>query len=483
MGSAISGTKDSFSTHDFSGRNMHRISFKNRDSVDMTRGNILRHLIIFSVPLLVGNLFQQLYNTVDSWVVGNYVSNEAFSAVGTVSPIINLLIGVFMGFSSGASVVISQYFGAKKYDRVKSAVHTTALMTILLSVVFTIAGILMTPVMLRFMRTPDNVFPESQTYLTIYFSGMAALLIYNMGSSILRAIGDSLRPFYFLVACCLTNIALDFVFVLVFQMGVAGVAYATVISELVSAVLVVVVLFRTDTCVKLVLKELRIDGEILRQTLNVGIPAAFQMGVTAFSNVFVQGYINQFGADFMSGWGAYLKVDNLMFLPMQSVALAATTFVGQNLVNGDAKRAREGTRSALIISASVTAFLSVIILFTAPYLIRFFNPKEEVIRLGTFILHTITPFTVCCCINQVLAGSLRGAGNSRAPMVIMLTSFVVFRQIYLFTLTRLIGNTQTVVTLAYPAGWVLCSTLILIYYLKHVPNRTELNLHAPVSES
>ena len=244
-----------------------------------------------------------------------------------------------------------------------------------------------------------------------------------------------------------------------------------------------IVLFRTDTCVKLVLKELRIDGEILRQTLNVGIPAAFQMGVTAFSNVFVQGYINQFGADFMSGWGAYLKVDNLMFLPMQSVALAATTFVGQNLGNGDAKRAREGTRSALIISASVTAFLSVIILFTAPYLIRFFNPKEEVIRLGTFILHTITPFTVCCCINQVLAGSLRGAGNSRAPMVIMLTSFVVFRQIYLFTLTRLIGNTQTVVTLAYPAGWVLCSTLILIYYLKHVPNRTELNLHAPASES
>ena len=461
---------------------MHGFHTKDRNSVDMTEGSILSHLVLFSLPLLAGNLFQQLYNTVDSWVVGNYVSNEAFSAIGTVTPIINLLIGIFMGFSSGASVVISQYFGAHKYDRVKTAVHTTVLSTMLLSVVFTIVGILMTPLMLRFMRTPDNVFPESQTYLTIYFAGMIAFMNYFMGSSILRAIGDSLRPFYFLVACCLTNIVLDFIFVLVFHMGVDGVAYATVISELISAILVTAVLLRTDSCVKLVPKDLRIDGEILRQILGVGIPAAFQMGVTAFSNVFVQGYINQFGADFMSGWGAYLKVDNLMFLPMQSVALAATTFVGQNLGHGDAKRAREGTRSALIISVSVTAFLSVIILLTAPYLIRFFNPKPEVVRLGTFILHTITPFTVCCCVNQVLAGSLRGAGNSRAPMVIMLASFVVFRQIYLFTLTRLIGNSQTVVTLGYPAGWVLCSTLILIYYLRHLPTRSELDMRTPSAE-
>ena len=460
---------------------MNRISFKNRNSVDMTEGNILRHIVVFSIPLLVGNLFQQLYNTVDSWVVGNFVSNEAFSAVGTVSPITNLLIGMFLGFSSGASVVISQYFGAREYDRVKTSVHTAVLTTLLLSVVFTAVGILMTPLMLRLMRTPDTVFPESRTYLTIYFSGISALMIYNMGSSILRAIGDSLRPFYFLVACSLTNIALDFVFVLVFHMGVDGVAYATVISEIVSAILVAAVLLRTDTCVKVRLKDLKIDGEILRQILSVGIPAAFQMGVTAFSNVFVQGYINQFGPDFMSGWGAYLKVDNLMFLPMQSIALAATTFVGQNLGHGNARRAREGTRTALLISASVTAFLSVIILFSAPYLIRFFNPKPEVVSAGTFILRTITPFTVCCCINQVLAGSLRGAGNSRAPMVIMLTSFVVFRQIYLFTLTRLIGNSMTVVTLGYPAGWVLCSALILIYYLKHMPNRSELNLHSPAS--
>ena len=440
----------------------------------MTEGGIARHLILFSVPLLIGNLFQQLYNIVDSWVVGNYVSNEAFSAVGSVTPIINMLIGVFMGFTMGASVVISQYFGAKKYDRVKSAVHTSVTVTLILGVVFTLIGILLTPFLLKLMRTPDNVFPESRLYLTIYFSGISALLMYNMGSAILRAVGDSTRPFLFLLVCSISNIVLDLVFVLVFKMGVDGVAYATILSEIVSAILVILVLIRTDSCIHLSLKDLKIDREILRQILHVGVPSAFQMGITAFSNIFVQGYINQFGADFMSGWGAYLKIDQLLFLPMQSVALATTTFVGQNLGKGDWKRARTGTLRALWISLAATAVLTVFILLFSPTLIAFFNPKQTVVRFGTMILRAITPFTICCCINQILTGSLRGSGNTTAPMVIMLLSFVAFRQLYLFTLTRIFGNTYGIVMFSYPAGWILCSVLLLIYYLKNLPSKSSL---------
>ena len=267
----------------------------------MTQGSVFFHLLYFALPLLAGNLFQQFYNTVDIWVVGNYVSDEAFSAVGTVTPIINMLIGSFMGLASGAGVVISQYYGAKKFDKVQEAVHTAIAMTVILTILFSIIGVAMTPTMLRFMKTPDEVFGESSTYLTIYFSGMVGLLFYNMGSGILRAVGDSRRPFYYLVASATINIVLDLVFVVKFHMGVAGVAYATIIAQGISAILTLITLLRTSSCVHLELQKIRIHLSILRQIIHVGIPAALQMAVTAFSNVFVQSYINQFGSDAMGG--------------------------------------------------------------------------------------------------------------------------------------------------------------------------------------
>jgi putative MATE family efflux protein len=304
------------------------LSNKKRHDVDMTQGNVFRHLLIFSLPLLAGNVFQQLYNTVDTWVVGNYVSDAAFSAVGTVSPIINMLIGSFMGLSSGAGVVISQYYGAKKYDKVQDAVHTSIALTIVMAILFTILGVSMTPVMLHFMKTPDEVFGQSSAYLTIYFSGMAGLMFYNMGAGILRAVGDSRRPFYFLVAAALINTILDLLFVIVFHMGVEGVAYATIVAQAISAILTIVTLLRTSSCVHLDLVKIRFHGKMLRQIIHVGIPAALQMAITAFSNVFVQSYINQFGKECMGGWTAYAKIDQLLFLPMQSLGLASTTFVG-----------------------------------------------------------------------------------------------------------------------------------------------------------
>ena len=446
------------------------LSQNRRHDVDMTEGSILRHLILFALPLLAGNLFQQMYNMVDTWVVGRYVSEAAFSAVGTVAPIINMLIGSFTGLASGAGVVISQYYGAHKEDRVSDAVHTAIALTAVLTVVFTAVGILMTPTMLRFMKTPDEVFPESYSYLTIYFAGMIGLMFYNMGAGILRAVGDSRRPFYFLVVCAVINTVLDLLFVIQFHMGVAGVAYATILSQAVSATLTMGTLMRAKSCVRVRLRKVRFHWDLLRKIIRVGIPAALQMAVTAFSNVFVQSYINQFGKSCMGGWTAYTKVDQLIFLPMQSLGLAATTFVGQNLGSGQPERARKGVRSSLAMAAATTVVISALVIAAAPTLVTFFIDKDkspEVVEYGALFLRNLTPFYVVCCINQIYSAALRGAGDTRAPMVIMLGAFVVFRQIYLFIVSRFISNTILPLAMSYPAGWVVCSVLTLLYY-RHV---------------
>ena len=431
----------------------------------MTQGSITRHIVSFALPLLIGNIFQQLYNTVDTWVVGNFVSNEAFSAVGTVGPIINMLIGFFTGLSSGAGVVISQYYGARKFEDVEKAVHTAIAMTLGLAVIFTALGEAMIPYMLRLMKMPDDVAPEATTYLSIYFAGLIGLMLYNIGAGILRAVGDSQRPFYFLVVCALTNTVLDLLFVLAFDMGVEGVALATIISQGISAVLVMLTLLLTNSCVRLRLRQVRFHWSVLKKIFAVGIPAALQMAVTAFSNIFVQSYINFFGSDCMSGWTAYSKVDQLLFLPMQSIALASTTFVGQNLGRNQPERAREGVRVSLIIAVCATLVMMVPVLVFAGSIVSFFNDKPEVVTYGAMLLRWLSPFYVLCCFNQVYAGALRGSGNSRAPMVIMLCSFVVFRQIYLFFMAR-ICNEIIPIAMSYPAGWLLCSAITTVYYHK-----------------
>ena len=435
-----------------------------RYDVDMTQGSITKHLINFSLPLLLGNLFQQLYNMVDTWVVGNYVSNEAFSAVGTVGPVINTLIGFFLGLSSGAGVVISQYYGAGREEKVRQAVHTALMLTLVMGVVFTAAGIAMTPLMLQLMKTPTEVAPEQAAYLRIYFAGVMGLLLYNMGSGILRAVGDSRRPFYFLVVSAVLNTVLDLLFVIKFHMGVEGVAYATIIAQAVSALLTLWVLMRAEGGIRLELRALRFTWSVLRQIVAVGIPAALQMAITAFSNVFVQSYINYFGPDCMSGWTAYTKVDQLVILPVQSISMANTTFVGQNLGVGDTPRAKKGVRISLWLSVAVTAVLLIPVLLFAPDLTAFFNSKAEVVSYGALLLRLLSPFYFFFCINQIYAGALRGAGNSQMPMWIMLGSFVVFRQIYLYIMSNYISNEIIPIALSYPAGWFVCSVATLLYY-------------------
>jgi putative MATE family efflux protein len=313
-----------------------------------------------------------------------------------------------------------------------------------------------------------SVYPYAKTYLIIYFAGVIGLMVYNIGAGILRAVGDSRHPFYFLVVSAVTNIVLDVLFVFGFGMDVDGVALATVIAQCLSAVLTVITLLRNDTWVKLIPKQLRIDKKILRQIFSIGLPAAIQMALTAFSNVFVQSYIG--GVDgipqkvALSAWTSYSKIDQLLFLPAQSLGLAITTFVGQNLGNGDIKRAKRGTNIAYIM-ATVASIVAIIpIIFFADGIAPFFNSTPEIAENAAMLLRYITPFYLFCCINQVYAAALRGAGHTKIPMVIMLSAFVGFRQIYLFIVSNYVSNTLMWLGMAYPAGWALNSTTVYLYY-------------------
>ena len=466
--------------------------FGKKNSMDMTQGSIAKNILVFALPLLVGNLFQQLYNLVDTWVIGQTGNDAAFAAVGSVGQIINILIGLFLGLSSGAGVIVSQHFGAKDDEGVKKTVHTAIALTLVMSVFFTVVGILMTPMALDLMLQADGagdsnpVFREAKTYLTIYFAGVASLMLYNMGAGLLRAIGDSRHPFYFLLAAAVTNTVLDIVFVFKFNMGTAGVALATVIAQTLSAVLTLITLFRTDTCIKLHIKEIRFDKRYLTKIVKVGFPAAIQMAITSFSNVFVQSYVGQAvipggvaaGADMqtvaLASWTAYSKIDQFIFLPIQSIGLAVTTFVGQNLGVNDTKRAKKGTYMALGMAFASAVAIIIPIIIWAPFWSSIFSDTPDVVKNAALLLRYISPFYVCCCVNQVIAAALRGSGNTTAPMIIMLSTFVGFRQIMLFIISNYISSELIPIGMAYPLGWLACATTLLIYFSRFNMSKTRL---------
>ena len=431
---------------------------------DMTSGSIIRQVILFSLPLMLGNVFQMLYNTVDTLVVGNFVSKQALAAVGSTTMIVNMAVFFFNGFSIGAGVLIGQSFGARDMKRLHAAIETTMTATFLLSLLFTFAGAAGVPAMLRMMSTPDDVFQDAVTYLTIYFYGISGLLIYNMGSGILRAVGDTRHPLMFLVLTSLLNIALDLLFVLGLHMGVEGVAYATILSQFISAALILVLLTRAEDIYRLTWHDLRLDFGILRRIFAVGLPAGIQSVITAFSNVFVQSYINVFGSSCMAGWSCYNKLDQFIMLPMSSMAMAATTFVSQNIGAGQEERASRGTRVTVLLSVAVTGVIALALFIFAEPAIRWFNRDAEVVRFGALFMHANVFFLLCNCVNHVLAGALRGRGDSRGPMVIMLTGFVAIRQIYLYVVSHFIANTPLLVGLGYPVGWVSTFVLEVLYW-------------------
>lgn len=445
----------------------------------MTEGVIWKTLLRFTIPMAIGLLFQQLYNTVDSIVVGQFVGKEALAAVGSTTSIVNMLVGFCMGLSTGATVIISQSYGAHDHKKLHDAVHTTMVITFIMGVAATFLGLFAVKPMLRMMKTPADVFGEADAYLTIYFAGISGLLVYNMGSGILRAVGDSRRPLYYLFFSAVVNVVLDLLFVIKFNMGVAGVAYATIIAQFMSSALVLYSLTRTDQPYGIKWRNLGIRKDMLKNILDLGLPAGVQQAITSFSNVFVQSYINAFGSACMAGWTSYNKLDAYVLIPMQAIAMASTTFVGQNYGAGRLDRARKGAQQALGMSMVITAVLSVaVIVFSRP-LLRLFTPDQEVIEYGARFIMLISPFYITTCFNQIYAGALRGIGQSKILMVIMLFSFVVFRQLYLL-INSFFGGGFTMIALAYPAGWVLCSILMAIVYQRSPLSKR--NVHAAMAE-
>ncbi|MGN0779834.1 MAG: MATE family efflux transporter [Aristaeellaceae bacterium] len=434
-----------------------------RNDADMTHGSIGRHFLSFSLPLAIGLTFQQLYNTVDSVVVGQYVGQEALAAVGSTGSIINMLIALCNGLSLGAGVLISQCYGAHNHQRLHTAVQTTITVAFLLCAVATAVGLSLVKPLLRMMQTPDNVFGESEQYLSLYFCGISGLLLYNVGSAILRAVGDSKRPLFFLVFSALTNTALDLLFVVQFGMGVRGVALATIMAQGLSAVLVLVTLTREKGAYGIRWRELGISRPELKSVLSMGAPTGLQQALTSFSNVFVQSYINAFGSACMAGWNGYNKLDAFLTVPVMAIAQASTTFVGQNWGANNPRRARKGVRFAVLAALGCMAVLAVLLMCFAGQLMHLFSPDAEVIDYGVRFIRIITPFYLTICFNQIFAGALRGTGDARTPMLIMLGSFVVFRQAYLLVSSWL-GWGFVGVALAYPLGWVVCSTLLTVCY-------------------
>ena len=448
---------------------------KTHESCDLIHGSIAKSIFWFSIPLLVGNLFQQLYNTFDSYVVGNYVSKQALAAVGASSPIINMLIGFFMGLATGAGVIIAQYYGANDHERLKKAVHSSAALTLVMAIFLTVLGILGTNPMLHAVGTPSDVLPESSLYLTIYFAGITFTLIYNMGSGILRAIGDSKRPLYFLVIACIINIFLDFLFVKFLHLGVAGAGYATLIAQAISAIMVVYVLMNEKGSHRLIFKDIRFHFPILKKIIMVGLPTGLQQSIVSLSNVIVQSYVNSFGSSVVAGYSASIRIDGFVNLPLQSFNMAITTFVGQNIGAKQYERVKKGTRVALGMTLAVIASISLLLFFYGESFIAIFNSEVDVIQAGRTMQLAFVPFYIVLPIVQIYNGVLRGAGKSSIPMYIMVFNFVILRQIYLAIITKLTTSVYYDF-MGWPVTWITCAIMFLIYYHKvdWLPHEKEL---------
>lgn len=439
-------------------------SMKNK-AIDLTEGNIWSAIIWFSIPLLVGNLFQQLYNAVDSYVVGNYVGKAALAAVGASTPIINMLIGFFMGIATGAGVVIAQYFGANHDTEMKKAIHSSIALTLVMAVFLTILGLSLTNVLLNLIGVPLDIFSQASIYLSIYFGGIIFTLIYNMGAGILRAVGDSQRPLYFLIIASLVNIFLDFLFVAYFHWGVAGAGIATLISQALSAFLVCCVLLKTDERYKINLRDIHFDKGMIKRIIKIGLPTGFQQSIVSLSNVIVQSYVNIFGSSVIAGYSVTVKIDGFVNLPLQAFNMAITTFVGQNIGAKKYDRVKKGAYMTFIMALSTILCFVILMYFFGRDVIALFNQEKDVIDAGRLMQIVFLPFYLFLPIIQVISGVLRGAGQSAVPMYIMTFSFVILRQAYLFVITK-VTSSVGYIFFGWPFTWVICSLLFMFYYYK-----------------
>ena len=437
----------------------------NVKTLDLTKGSIVKAIILFSIPLLIGNLFQQLYNAVDSYVVGNYVGTDALAAVGASTPVINMLIGFFMGISTGAGVVIAQYYGGDDIKKMRRAIHNSLALTIVMGIILTIIGLVFTDPLLHAIGVPQEVFSQASLYLSIYFWGLIFMMIYNMGSGILRSVGDSKRPLYFLIFSSIINIILDFLFVKTFHFGVAGAGYATLIAQAVSAIFIMFVLMKTKENYQVVFKEIGFDRDILKRIIKIGVPTGFQQSIVSLSNVIVQSYINVYGASVIAGYSVTVKIDGFVNLPLQAFNMAITTFVGQNIGAKQYDRVKKGAYMTTFLAMLTIGTFVIIMYIFGRYFIALFNSEKEVIEAGRLMQLVFLPFYIFLPINQVINGVLRGAGRSTVPMYVMIFSFVVLRQLYLFFITKVTSDIAYVF-FGWPLTWIVCSVIFLVYFFK-----------------
>lgn len=429
----------------------------------MTEGSIWRQIVRFAVPVFWGGLFQQLYNIVDSLVVGNFLGADALAAVGSSSSLIFLMVGFFHGVFTGAGVVISRLFGARDERGVSVAVHTAVALGVTAGVVLSVAGVLLSPVLLRLMGTPESVMPNSVSYLRIYFGGLVFVLMYNTANGVFNAVGDSRHPLYFLMLSSGVNVVLDLLFVPVLGWGVGGAAIATVISQGLSAFLGFRRLCQSTGAYRLYPRKVRFHAATLRQVLAMGLPSGVQNSIIALANVVVQSSINLYGALAVAGCGTYSKIEGFVFLPINSCAMALSTFVGQNLGAKEYGRAKSGARFGIRLGMVLAASVGVVFYLAAPSLIALFNADPEVVRVGTLQARTITLFYGLLAFSHSVAGVMRGAGRAVVPMLTMMVCWCVIRVLYITLVARGSGNIQLVFW-AYPITWSLSSVVFAIYY-------------------
>lgn len=434
-------------------------------SNSITEGVIWKQLLLFFFPILMGSFFQQMYNTVDTIIVGRAIGTQALAAVGSSSSLINLINGFFIGLSSGATVILSQYYGAADRENIQKSLHTGFVLSMILGILTMVTGIALGPEILRLIRTPENCLEEAAIYVQVYFSGAVASMIYNMSTGILRAMGDSRRPMIFLMAACLLNIILDVLFVMVLQLGVAGAAIATVLSQCISAVLVTATLCRLPQGNGLQWKQLRLNIPMLSRILAIGIPTGLQFITYDLSNIITQSSINSFGDVTTAAWTAYAKTDAIIWMILSAFGVAITTFVGQNYGAGKPERIRSSVRSCMAMSAAVVVLLSAAeVMFRQPIL-GIYTADPAVIRVGEYMMRFAVPFIVLFVPVEIMGGAMRGCGYSLVPTLITGAFACVFRICWVAFVVRRF-HSLFVLIICYPISWLLCAVVFCIVYFR-----------------
>ena len=436
----------------------------NEEKMSMTEGTIWKKLVRFAIPLLLGNLFQQLYNAVDSLVVGNFCGNEALAAVSSSGSMQHLLIGFFQGVFIGASVIISRCFGAKDDEGMDEAIHTTVVFSLAMGVILTILGVTFTPTILRWMGTPENVMPNSVTYFRIYCMGLLGMVLYNTTNGIFNALGDSRHPLYYLIISSVTNAVLDVIFVGGFGMGVAGAALATTMGQFLSAILGLIHLMSGKFVVQIKISKLRVNWSVLKSVFLLGLPSGIQNSVNSIANLVVQANINAFGDLAMGGCGSYSKIQGFVFIPVLSMSLALTTYVGQNMGANRPERVKTGIRQGMMISVVMAEIFGIFVFLFAPYLVGMFSKDPAVIAFGVQQARVEALFYFLLAITHACAGTLRGAGKTMIPMSVTLGAWCILRIGYIEGLVRIIQNINVVFS-AYPVTWFV-SSLVLLWFVK-----------------